>query len=83
LLLVQLAARVRDVFPINLTLKQIFDRPTVEGIVEELARTCGDRQRVEEIAAVYTSIATMSDDEVRTELMQDETVTVQIAGFNH
>jgi hypothetical protein len=64
LLLVRFAARVRDVFQISLTLKQIFDHPTVAGVVEELARVCGDRIVVDETATVYLSVAGLSDDEV-------------------
>ncbi|HEU5136505.1 MAG TPA: amino acid adenylation domain-containing protein [Steroidobacteraceae bacterium] len=70
LLLVQFAARVRDVFQVSLTLKQFFDHPTVAGVVDELARACGDRAVVDETAAVYISVASLSDDEVRQALTQ-------------
>jgi hypothetical protein len=65
LLLVQFAARVRDVFQFSLTLKQIFDHPTVAGVAEELARASEDRAKLDEAAAVYLSVATLSDDEVK------------------
>jgi hypothetical protein len=69
--LVQFGSRIRDVFQVSLTLKQIFDRPTVAGVLEELIGSRGDRAVVEEIATLYTSMAAMSDDEVRAALLQD------------
>jgi acyl carrier protein len=65
LLLVQLGVRIRDVFQISLTLKQVFDHPTVAGVVDELTHACGDRAVVDEMAAMYMSVASLSDDEVR------------------
>jgi hypothetical protein len=72
LLSIQLASRARDIFQVSLSIKQIYESPTVAGIVEELADLCGGRDDVEEIAAVYMSMAALSDEEVRAALAQGE-----------
>ncbi|HEY6323059.1 MAG TPA: non-ribosomal peptide synthetase, partial [Thermoanaerobaculia bacterium] len=50
---VQVLARLRDVFLVEVPLRSLFATPTVAGLVAELARLSGDRARVEEIAAAF------------------------------
>ena len=50
---VQVLARLRDVFLVEVPLRSLFATPTVAGLVAELARLWGDPDRVEEIARAF------------------------------
>jgi amino acid adenylation domain-containing protein len=65
LLAVQLTLRLRKAFQVELPVRSLFEKPTVEGLVNEIAHLRGGRDIVEEIALVIKEIASLSEDGVQ------------------
>jgi amino acid adenylation domain-containing protein/non-ribosomal peptide synthase protein (TIGR01720 family) len=61
---VQVISRVRDAFQVEVPLQSLFERPTVDGLVRELAQLRGGQEIVEEIALVLKEIELLSDSEL-------------------
>nr|BBH88069.1 hypothetical protein KTC_28200 [Thermosporothrix sp. COM3] len=64
ILATQIILRIRSIFEVDLPLRHFFERPTVAGIVEELALLYEDRETVNEIASIYQEVAQLSDEEL-------------------
>ncbi len=52
-------SRLRDIFQVDISLQSMFERPTIQGIVETIAQTWGDAATVEEIASAYREAGLM------------------------
>jgi amino acid adenylation domain-containing protein len=65
LLATQLTARLREIFDVDLPLREFFDSPTVAGIARLLAERCGGWTELEGLATTYIAISSLSDDEVQ------------------
>jgi amino acid adenylation domain-containing protein len=64
LLATQLINRLQDVFQVKVRLRQFFLNPTAAGLVDELVELWGDRETVEEIAAMFRDVEALSDAEL-------------------
>lgn len=64
MLATSLAARIRDVFGVDLELRSFFAEPTVEALCAALTDDPGQRTRLERIAGVELEVASLSADEV-------------------
>jgi amino acid adenylation domain-containing protein len=56
--------RLREAFRVDLPLPSLFERPTVEGVVDALAQIWGDREIVEQIAQTILEIEQLSEEEL-------------------
>jgi amino acid adenylation domain-containing protein len=56
LLATRVAARLREVFRLEVPLRLLFERPTVEGLVNELARLGGGAERIELLAETWQEV---------------------------
>ncbi|HJT56497.1 MAG TPA: amino acid adenylation domain-containing protein [Ktedonobacteraceae bacterium] len=65
LLATQVVARVRDTFQVEIPLRSLFEKPTIDGLIEELARLWGGRETVEEIARTHEELAQLSEEEIQ------------------
>jgi amino acid adenylation domain-containing protein len=57
--------RLREALRIDLPLRALYESPTPRGLADALARTCGDREVLEEIARTNLELEQLSDDEVK------------------
>jgi amino acid adenylation domain-containing protein/non-ribosomal peptide synthase protein (TIGR01720 family) len=62
---VQVTSRLCDAFQIELPLRSLFEKPTVDELVNEIAELRGGREIVEEIALVLKEIEQLSDETAR------------------
>ena len=62
---VQIISRLHDAFQIELPLRSLFERPTIDSLVNEIAQLQGGREIVEEIALVFKEIEQLSEDDVQ------------------
>jgi amino acid adenylation domain-containing protein len=65
LLAAQVVSRLCNAFQIELPLRRLFEQPTVDGLVGEIAHLRGGREIVEEVAMVLMEIKQLSEDEVK------------------
>jgi acyl carrier protein len=68
LLAVQLASRLRETFQVEVSLRRIFDNPTVAGVAAALLEKEDERMRVERTAELMAKLAAISDDQAETML---------------
>jgi acyl-coenzyme A synthetase/AMP-(fatty) acid ligase/acyl carrier protein len=61
----QVISRLRDAFQVKLPVRSLFERPTVEGLVSEIAQLRGGREIIEEIAEVIQKIEHLSEEEIK------------------
>ena len=64
LLATQVISRLSTAFQLELPLRTLFEAPTIDGLVNELARRHGERETVEEIALILQEIDQLTEDEV-------------------
>jgi len=63
LLATQVASRLRIAFQVELSLRRLFQSPTVEGLAAAILNDQGDRRRVEQIAELLLKLSTLSDED--------------------
>ncbi len=63
LLATQVTFKLQETFQVNFPLHEVFNKPTVAGMVENLIQFWGDQEIVEEIANTWQEISQMSADE--------------------
>ncbi len=68
LLATQASSRISQAFYLEITLRDLFENPTVAELVEVMARLAGDRAMVDEIANTYREINQLSPEEVKAAL---------------
>ena len=56
--------RLREAFRVDLPLLSLFENPTVEGVVDALARIWGGHETVEQIAQTIQEIEQLSEEEI-------------------
>ncbi|HEY0603503.1 MAG TPA: amino acid adenylation domain-containing protein, partial [Herpetosiphonaceae bacterium] len=75
LLATQVIVRLHEIFPINVSVRSMFDRPTVAGLVEALVALWGQADALDaldEIATIYQQMESLSEEEVRALLMAQD-----------
>lgn len=65
LLVTQVVSRLRDAFQVELPIRTLFETPTVEGLINAVAKVWGGMEIVEEIAETVKEIDELSADEVK------------------
>jgi amino acid adenylation domain-containing protein len=68
LLALQLASHLRETFQVEVSLKKIFEDPTVAGVAAALLEEEDERLRVERTAELMVKLAAVSDDQAETML---------------
>ncbi len=64
LLATQVIGRLREVFPLELPLRTLFEAPTVAGLSERMVQEVAQAETLEEIAQTLQSVSELSDGEV-------------------
>jgi acyl carrier protein len=62
---VQVISRLRDAFQIELPVHSLFEQPTVDGLVSEIAELRGGYPIIEEIALVLKEIKQLSEEDMQ------------------
>ena len=70
LLAMQVIARIRDVFKVELQLKNLYEEPTIAGLAAALVQASNDPARIEKTALVLLQIAQLSDHQVESMLLE-------------
>ena len=65
LLATQLLSRVQTIFRVDLPLRNLFERPTVLGLVDALTIAYGDADAIEDIAQMVKQLREMSDEDLK------------------
>ena len=76
LLATQVISRVSEAFQIELPLRSLFERPTVEGLALAVTDAWGEAEIVEEIAATWKQVQQLSEQEVAAMLSQGRAQTI-------
>lgn len=76
LLATQAIGRLREVFPVALPLRTLFETPTVAGLAERMAQEMGDAEALEEIARTLQELAGLSEEQVEA-LLDQERLSVE------
>jgi amino acid adenylation domain-containing protein len=63
LLATQVSSRLRETFQVELSLRKVFEAPTVERLAEAILNDPIERERVEYTAELLLKLSTLSDDE--------------------
>jgi acyl carrier protein len=64
--------RLREAFRVDLPLPSLFEKPTVEGILEAITQIWGDSETVEEIAQAIQQVESLSEDEINKLIAEQE-----------
>jgi acyl-coenzyme A synthetase/AMP-(fatty) acid ligase len=57
--------RVREAFQVDLPLRDLFERPTVDGLIDVMAEILGGRDTVEQIAETFMDLQELSQEEIK------------------
>jgi acyl carrier protein len=79
LLATQVISQVKEIFSTDLPLRNLFENPTVDGLVGGIAENWGGREAVEAIALTYIELENLSEDEVKTRLLEEHEAAGQPA----
>lgn len=71
LLVTMLISKIREIFEVKLSLRSIFDAPTIASLAKHLTEYFDESGRVEKTSQLYLQIANLQDDEVET-LLSDK-----------
>ena len=72
LLATQLIYKLQDAFQVDLSLRQLFESPTVAGLAEVILKNEKDRGKVEGRARILVKLAELSKDEI-IEILEEKT----------
>lgn len=64
ILVIQIASRVRDIFKVELPLRDIFAKPTVSGLAESLRENSKHGAKIEKMADLLLQVERLSENEV-------------------
>lgn len=70
LLAIQLIAKIRQAFPVTLSMVYLFQHPTIEALAEMIQEKLIEQANVEDLESLVESIEQLSDEEVRAMLME-------------
>jgi natural product biosynthesis luciferase-like monooxygenase protein/amino acid adenylation domain-containing protein len=62
---VQMISQLRDIFQVELPLRSLFEKPTVESLVSDIAQLRGGREIIEAIAEVFQEIEHLSEEDIK------------------
>jgi len=65
LLATQLIARIRDIFQVDLPVRTLFEKSTIDGLIDEIAQAWGGRETVEAVALTVKELEQLSEEEVK------------------
>jgi amino acid adenylation domain-containing protein len=71
LLATQVISRVRDAFQVEIALRNLFESPTVEGLIEKMIQHEPQSGSLEEIARIWQEVERLSEDETKEILNQE------------
>jgi acyl carrier protein len=58
-------SQLRDVFQVEVPLRSLFERPTIDSLVTEIAQIRGERAIVEEIAQIFKEVEQLSEENTK------------------
>jgi len=70
LIATKLISRLREIFRVDVSLASIFNKPTIRGLIDEIAGIWGDMETVEEIARTYREVQLITQNRVGRENME-------------
>jgi Phosphopantetheine attachment site len=73
LLATQVISRVRQAFQMDLPLRTIFEKPTVEELTMAIMEKLSERGGGEEVARILAEVESLSDEETKNLLKQSAT----------
>jgi acyl carrier protein len=77
LLATQVISQVKEIFDTDLPLRNLFENPTVDGLVSGIAESWGGYEAVEAIAQTYIELENLSEDEVKNRLLDEHEAAEQ------
>ncbi|HEX8352074.1 MAG TPA: phosphopantetheine-binding protein, partial [Pyrinomonadaceae bacterium] len=80
LLATQVVSQVKEIFDVDLPLRSLFERPTVGGAAASLAELSGGPESADTVARAFVELAGLSEDEVRSRLLEHERSSESAAG---
>jgi polyketide synthase PksJ len=63
LIATKLISRLREIFRVDISLATIFNKPTIRGLIDEIAGIWGDIETVEEIARTYREVRSITQNQ--------------------
>jgi acyl carrier protein len=76
LLATRVISRLREAFQVDIPLRRLFERPTVEGLVAVITQIWGGPEVVEEIARTVKEVEQLSPEMTR-QMLAEESITSQ------
>jgi amino acid adenylation domain-containing protein len=79
LMATRVVSHLRAIFQVDIPLRRLFEKPTIEGLLGVIAEIWGDREIVEEIARTSRELEQLSAAEAEALLSEKEVVTSAVA----